>query len=190
MFQIHLTISSSLSSAPISDLPVPPALAPITIDSVKNQIGLVQNFFLAKLHANNDQPLVEDDDLPLKQRFPKPRLGANGKITSPRKRPIKEQGPGKGHPRKKMKTNDGEAKETGKDNETSKEGESSKTNEEKHKTTNGAELEKPVTNGITENGTMDAAPDDMTIGTPTPKGKGKQKEIEGGMISPESLEAT
>ncbi len=71
--------------------PLPP-LPPITIESVKDQIGLVQNFFLAKLHANNDEPLIEDEDLPVKQRFPKPRLPPTGKITSPRKRPMKEQG--------------------------------------------------------------------------------------------------
>jgi len=41
---------------------------------LKAQIGLVQNFFLAKLHANNEEPLVEDEDLPIKQRAPKPRL--------------------------------------------------------------------------------------------------------------------
>lgn len=34
---------------------------------------------------------MEDDDLPIKQRFPKPRLPPTGKISSPRKRPIKEQ---------------------------------------------------------------------------------------------------
>ena len=167
-------------------MPVP--LAPITINNVKNQIGLIHNFFLAKLHANNDQPLVEDDDLPLKQRFPKPRLGANGKITSPRKRPVKEQGPGKGHPRKKMKTNDGEAKDVVKDNGAGKEGD--KTNGEKDKFDSVAESNRATTNGIPANENFAASHGDMTIGSPTPKGKSKQKEIEGGMISPESLEAT
>ena len=157
---------------------------------MKNQIGLIQNFFLAKLHANNDQPLVEDDDLPLKQRFPKPRLGANGKITSPRKRPVKEQGPGKGHPRKKMKTNDGEAKETGKDNGAGKEGENVTVNGEKDKFEGVAESNKATTNGVPITESFAAAQDEMTMGTPNPRGKGKQKEIEGGMISPESLEAT
>ena len=190
LWGFSLTSHSSLSSAPVSDLPTPPPLAPITISSVKNQIGLVHNFFFAKLHANNDQPLVEDDDLPLKQRFPKPRLGANGKITSPRKRPIKEQGPGKGHPRKKMKINDGEAKETGKENEVGKEGDYSKANGEKDKLDSVAESLNPTTNGVLTNGNAAATQDDMTFGTPTSKGKAKQKEIEGGMISPESLEAT
>lgn len=35
--------------------------------------------------------LIEDEDLPLKQRFPKPRLPPTGKISSPRKRPLREQ---------------------------------------------------------------------------------------------------
>lgn len=64
---------------------------PVTIQTVRNQIGLIQPYFLEKLHANNDQPLVEDEDLPAKQRFPKPRLPPTGKISSPRKRPLREQ---------------------------------------------------------------------------------------------------
>ena len=64
---------------------------PITTTSIPDEIGLIKNFFLAKLHANGDQPLVEDEDLPVKQRRPRPRLGATGKIVSPQKRPPKEQ---------------------------------------------------------------------------------------------------
>lgn len=69
-----------------------PPLPPVTKENINNQIGLVRNFFLAKLHANQDEPLVEDEDLPVKQRFPKPRLPPTGKISSPRKRPAKELG--------------------------------------------------------------------------------------------------
>ncbi|OIW26765.1 bromodomain-containing protein [Coniochaeta ligniaria NRRL 30616] len=68
-----------------------PPLEPVTKENIVEQIGLVKNFFLAKLHANGDQPLVEDEDLPVKQRRPRPRLGATGKIVSPQKRPPKEQ---------------------------------------------------------------------------------------------------
>lgn len=68
----------------------------------------MQNFFLAKLHANGDAPLIEDEELPQKQRFPKPRLPPTGKISSPRKKPMREPGPGKGHPRKKMRMVEGE----------------------------------------------------------------------------------
>jgi transcriptional activator SPT7 len=64
---------------------------PVTKENIQEQIGLVKNFFLAKLHANGDSPLVEDKDLPVKQRRPQPRLGATGKIVSPQKRPPKEQ---------------------------------------------------------------------------------------------------
>ena len=70
------------------ELPPP---EPVTKENIQEQIGLVKNFFLAKLHANGDQPLVEDKDLPVKQRRPQPRLGATGKIVSPQKRPPKEQ---------------------------------------------------------------------------------------------------
>ncbi|CAN8105031.1 unnamed protein product [Discula destructiva] len=76
----------------VADLfePLPPS-EPVTKDNIQGQIGVVKNFFLAKLHANGDQPLVEDEDLPVKQRRPRPRLGATGKIVSPQKRPPKEQ---------------------------------------------------------------------------------------------------
>lgn len=189
MLQAVLTTCSALSSTPLSDLPPPPPLTPITMNNVKNQIGLVQNFFLAKLHANNDEPLIEDDDLPQKQRFPKPRLPPTGKITSPRKRPLKEQGPGKGHPRKKMKLNEGEAKETGKENAAEKE--SGKEGEKDRKDETQTPGKKAVTNGVASNSANVAVDSggDVTMGTPTPKGKGKSGN-EGGMISPESLEAT
>lgn len=75
-------------------------LKPITIDNVNDQISLVREFFLAKLHANHNAPLVEDEDLPPKQRPSRPRLGPTGKITSPRKRPLKEV---VGNSRKKKK---------------------------------------------------------------------------------------
>ena len=51
----------------------------------------MQDFFLAKISSTSDSNLVEDDDLPIKQRFPKPRLPPTGKISSPRKRPLREQ---------------------------------------------------------------------------------------------------
>lgn len=81
-----------------------PPLPAVTKENIHDQIGLVKNFFLAKLHANGDEPLVEDEDLPQKQRFPKPRLPPTGKITSPRKRPLKEMG---GNAKKKKKLENG-----------------------------------------------------------------------------------
>jgi len=71
----------------------PPSWDPLTKDNLSSHVGLVKDFFLAKFaaSANANEPLVEDDELPVKQRFPKPRLPPTGKITSPRKRPIREQ---------------------------------------------------------------------------------------------------
>lgn len=69
----------------------PTLFEPVTMENVGDIIGAAQQFFLTKLDANGGNPLVEDDDLPTKQRFPKPRLPPTGKITSPRKRPIREQ---------------------------------------------------------------------------------------------------
>ncbi|KFG82276.1 transcriptional activator spt7 [Metarhizium anisopliae] len=68
-----------------------PPSEPVSNEGIQEEIGLVKNFFLAKLHANGDQPLVEDEDLPVKQRKPRPRLGASGKIISAQKRPPREQ---------------------------------------------------------------------------------------------------
>jgi len=69
----------------------PPTYESITSDNLHDQIGLVQDFFRDKLRKNHDDPLIEDEELPQKQRFPKPRLPPTGKISSPRKRPIREQ---------------------------------------------------------------------------------------------------
>lgn len=83
---------------------------PITVENLPGQIGLVQDFFRGKLRANHDSPLVEDEDLPQKQRFPKPRLPPTGKISSPRKRPIREQ---QQAAKKKRKLEESEAKSLG-----------------------------------------------------------------------------
>lgn len=69
----------------------PSPYEPITRDNLASQIDLIQSYFGGKLDANNGRPLVEDEDLPQKQRFPRPRLPPTGKISSPRKRPIREQ---------------------------------------------------------------------------------------------------
>lgn len=69
----------------------PEPFEPVTTQNIQSEIGLVRDFFLQRLQNNNDEPLIEDEELPVKQRFPKPRLPPSGKITSPRKRPIREQ---------------------------------------------------------------------------------------------------
>lgn len=55
------------------------------MDNLSNQIGLVQAFFKGKLDANGDEPLVEDLELPPRQRplAAKTRLPASGKIPPP-----------------------------------------------------------------------------------------------------------
>ncbi|KAF2666652.1 hypothetical protein BT63DRAFT_314226 [Microthyrium microscopicum] len=80
--------SSSLTG---DSMEQPEAFDPMAKDIADEVIDVARKYFLERLQANNGQPLVEDDDLPPKQRFPKPRLPPNGKITSPRKRPIREQ---------------------------------------------------------------------------------------------------
>ncbi|KAJ8125286.1 hypothetical protein O1611_g8352 [Lasiodiplodia mahajangana] len=87
-YQAQNQVQGPTDVALFDELPPPEA---VTKENIQEQIGLVKNFFLAKLHANGDLPLVEDKDLPVKQRRPQPRLGATGKIVSPQKRPPKEQ---------------------------------------------------------------------------------------------------
>lgn len=98
---------TAVAQGPTTDIfePLPP-LEPVTKENLQDQIGLVRNFFLAKLHANDDEPLLEDEELPAKQRPTRPRLGPTGKITSPRKRPLKEQN---GNAKKKKKLDNGTA---------------------------------------------------------------------------------
>ena len=72
----------------------PPPFEPVTADNIQDEIGLIQEWFVKRLHDPVDAQngsLVEDEDKPLKARFPKPRLPPTGKISSPRKRPIREQ---------------------------------------------------------------------------------------------------
>jgi transcriptional activator SPT7 len=101
---------TAVAQGPSADIfpPLPP-LEPVTKENLQDQIGLVRNFFLAKLHANDDEPLLEDEELPAKQRPSRPRLGPTGKITSPRKRPLKEQS---GNAKKKKKLDNGTAMDT------------------------------------------------------------------------------
>lgn len=89
-FRTNPLFSTSLGQ-PGDLLPDPPKFVAVTLDTIKSEIGLIQDFFLTKLHNTSATSLIEDDELPLKQRFPKPRLPPNGKITSPRKRPLREQ---------------------------------------------------------------------------------------------------
>ncbi|KAF4511996.1 hypothetical protein G6O67_001186 [Ophiocordyceps sinensis] len=87
-YQMQTQVTGGTSLDLLDALPVS---EPVTKENIQAQIGLAKNFFLAKLHANGDQPLVEDEDLPVKQRKPRPRLGASGKIMSAQKRPPREQ---------------------------------------------------------------------------------------------------
>lgn len=88
-----------------------------------------------------------------------------------------------------MKPTEGEAKELGKENVAEKE--SGKEGEKEKKDETQTPAKRTITNGVVSNSASVAADSggDVTMGTPTPKGKGKIGN-DGGMISPESLEAT
>ncbi len=87
-YQMQTQTAGAISSDMFETLP---PSEPVTTENIQHHVGLVRNFFLAKLHANGDQALIEDEDLPTKQRKPRPRLGASGKIMSAQKRPPREQ---------------------------------------------------------------------------------------------------
>jgi transcriptional activator SPT7 len=91
MHSVYQANNTSLITSSGIVFAVPPPYDPLSTENLPSQIGLVQDFFATKLAANQGRPLVEDEDLPTKQRFPRPRLPPTGKISSPRKRPIREQ---------------------------------------------------------------------------------------------------
>ncbi|KAL4906029.1 hypothetical protein BDW74DRAFT_137337 [Aspergillus multicolor] len=117
------------TSQSVTVFPPPPAYPRITTETISSQIGLVHAFFNAKLQARNNEPLVEDLELPPKQRpmAGRPRLPASGKIpppsslpgptSSPQKRPLPPSAsgvnaskPGSSEPnKKKVKKNSGVA---------------------------------------------------------------------------------
>lgn len=147
---------------------------PITKENIPEQIGLVRNFFLAKLHANGDSPLVEDEDLPVKQRRPRPRLGATGKIVSPQKRPPKEQNA----INKKKKKLEAQAAEASKAANTSPEKGGKK-----------AKSAASMPNGTgPTNGTTLPAPMERMESMQSQGNNSQTDKDENGMISPESLE--
>jgi len=140
----------------------PPPFEPINLQNITNQVGLVQEWFLAKLQDNDNAPLVEDEDLPIKQRFPKPRLPPTGKISSPRKRPLREQ---QQMARKKRKL------EEGKDD--------NGTNDNGSATNGGKSIAKPVGKLKLE---MPSQKENQNIAEPE-----KDDGSAVGMISPESI---
>jgi transcriptional activator SPT7 len=176
-YQMQTQASGSTSTDLFEALP---PLEPVTRESINDQIGIIKNFFLAKLHANNQQPLVEDEDLPVKQRRPRPRLGATGKIVSPQKRPPKEQ---IALAKKKKKLESGLAQIT--DGKLAANG---------SQPNNVTPVKKPLKNGALPNGLPNglslAAPSMERIGSAQSYGGTSQtdKDDVGGMMSPESID--
>jgi transcriptional activator SPT7 len=68
------------------EYPDPPPWEPVTIESIDLEVGLIHHFFLDKLSKSELPYLIEDENLPVKQRLAKPRLPPSGKINTPRKR--------------------------------------------------------------------------------------------------------
>jgi len=68
------------------EYPVPPLWEPVTLESIELEVGLIQQFLQDKLSKSEQPYLIEDENLPVKQRLAKPRLPPSGKISTPRKR--------------------------------------------------------------------------------------------------------
>lgn len=144
-------------------------LEPVTKENVSGIIGLMQHFFTSKINA--DGVVLEDEDLPIKQRPSKPRLPPTGKITSPRKRPLKEQA---GNAKKKKKLDNGVALDVSN-------GVKLGANESPNsKTIVAGKKLKLIPNGIS----MDRA--DSSQGNNSPTEKDDASAV--GMMSPESIE--
>ncbi|KAI2603769.1 hypothetical protein GGR54DRAFT_644510 [Hypoxylon sp. NC1633] len=172
-YQVQNPTQDQSDTALFEDLP---PLEPVTIENIQEQIGLAKNFFLAKLHANGDSPLVEDEDLPIKHRRPRPRLGATGKIVSPQKRPPKEQNA----INKKKKKLEAQAAEASKAANSSPE-------------KGGAKKAKgvPLTNGTgpANGASLPVAPQMERVESVQSQGNNSQTDKDDtGMMSPESME--
>jgi hypothetical protein len=89
------------------ELAEPPPWEPVTPESIELEIGLVQQFLREKLNNSQEPYLVEDENLPLRQRPAKPRLPPTGKISTPRKR--KDAPVAGGSAKKKKKTTGGKS---------------------------------------------------------------------------------
>jgi transcriptional activator SPT7 len=78
----HMLTTDSATTTPDHLFPPPPLYPRVTLTTVQSQPSLIKDFFLGKLHNHNDEPLVEDLELPPKQRpnHGRPRLPATGKI--------------------------------------------------------------------------------------------------------------
>jgi hypothetical protein len=128
--------------------------------------------------------------------MPKPRLPPTGKITSPRKKPVREAGPGKGHPKKKMVLVEGVGWM-----KASEAAEKEREKAEKEKQTQqkqGSKLKNMTS--VNDNGKADGIDSDAegeeeedaiadTRKSSLAKGEERVNGVlDGGMISPESLE--
>jgi len=145
--------------------PLPP-FEPVTKENIEDEIGLVHEFFKRRLHTNDDEPLVEDEDLPIKQRPARPRLGPTGKILTPRKRPLKEQS---GNIKKKKKLENGIAMDVSSGPRPSISGDTVDKSPVKK-----LKLKMPTTNGAVSMERVDS--------------QGGTDKDEIGMMSPESIE--
>jgi transcriptional activator SPT7 len=174
-YQLQTQTAGNATTDLFASLPPPEA---VTKENIHNQIGLIKNFFLAKLHANGDSPLIEDEDLPVKQRRPRPRLGATGKIVSPQKRPPKEQ---IALAKKKKKLESGLAQIT--------DGKGVNTSPEKPGNTTPAK--KKGVNGVAPNpAALALAPSMERVDSMQSQGNASQTDKDDGigMMSPESIE--
>lgn len=85
-----------------TELVEPPPWELVTAESLEFEIGLIQTFFREKLVHSEQTHIIEDENLPMKQRPVKPRLPPTGKINTPRKR--KDPPVAGGSAKKKKKT--------------------------------------------------------------------------------------
>lgn len=207
MYTMHQNQNANGGNAASQLFPTPTQYPKFTKESIPQVIGLARNFFQAKLHANNDEPLTEDLELPPKQRpnAQRPRLPASGKIgdgtkninASPTKRPppgsakksatnvAAVNGEGEGPSKKKKKANTGQAVEINGDANPAANGSSSVKKDTGSKGTK-----------VKINLSIDAAVDGDDGGaggegpsTPTPgvNGVTKVNGVSDAMMSPESI---
>ncbi|EPY50694.1 SAGA complex bromodomain subunit Spt7 [Schizosaccharomyces cryophilus OY26] len=84
--RLNMSQQPELTTENTKEYPPAPRYPPITRESLKDEIGLIQGFLSSRMDEFGLNELIEDEDIRPRNKPPRPRLPPNGKITTGRKR--------------------------------------------------------------------------------------------------------
>ncbi|WBW70874.1 SAGA complex bromodomain subunit Spt7 [Schizosaccharomyces osmophilus] len=84
--RLNMSQQPELTTENTKEYPLPPRYPPITRESLKDEVNLIQDFLTARMDEFGVDELIEDEDIRPRNKPPRPRLPPNGKITAGRKR--------------------------------------------------------------------------------------------------------